>query len=146
MSDVLFEHQDGVTVTHSLADFQPQRPRSANVGFMVDKMALGQLFSKYLIFSYQISFHQFVHIHYFSCLQRYIRPILTSSLSNKLNQLYGSEHYSRGHQLCSHSIVSQHFMEFEGSLPHLQEFSNCAYPKPDQSSPHHPILPLQDPS
>jgi hypothetical protein len=27
----------------------------------------------------------------------------------------GSEHYSRGHQLCSHLIVSQHFMETEVS-------------------------------
>jgi hypothetical protein len=27
------------------------------------------------------------------------------------NSLYGAEHYSRGHQLCSQSIVSQHFTE-----------------------------------
>jgi hypothetical protein len=39
--------------------------------------------------------------------------------------------------LCSHSVVSQHFMEPEGSLPHSQQFSICAYPEPDQSSPQH---------
>jgi hypothetical protein len=53
----------------------------------------------------------------------------------------GAEHYSRGH-----SIVSQRFMEHESSLPHSQELSTCPYPEPDQSSPHHPIPPLQDAS
>jgi hypothetical protein len=59
--------------------------------------------------------------------------------------LYGAEHYSRGHQLCSHSTVSQHFMEPEGSLPR-QELFTCFYPEQDQSSPHHAILYLQDSS
>jgi hypothetical protein len=36
-------------------------------------------------------------------------------------------------------------MEPEGSIPNSQELSTCPYPEPDQSSPHHPILPLQDP-
>jgi hypothetical protein len=40
-------------------------------------------------------------------------------------QHYGVEHYSRGHQLCRHSIVSQHFMEPEGSSPNSQELSTC---------------------
>jgi hypothetical protein len=57
---------------------------------------------------------------------------------NKLNQLthelYRAEHFSTGHQLRSHSIVSQHFMEPEGSLQHLQEPSTCPFPEPDQSS------------
>jgi hypothetical protein len=39
-----------------------------------------------------------------------------------------------------------HFMEPEGSLPHSQELFTCPYPEPDQSSPHQPILSLQDPS
>jgi hypothetical protein len=43
-------------------------------------------------------------------------------------------------------IVSQHFMELVGSIPNSQELSTCSYPYPDQSSPHHPIPPLQDPS
>jgi hypothetical protein len=34
-------------------------------------------------------------------------------------------------------------MELDGSLPSSQELSTCTYPEPDQSSPHHPILPLQ---
>jgi hypothetical protein len=48
--------------------------------------------------------------------------------------------------MLGHSIVSQHFMEPKGSIPHSQELSTCSYPEPDQSSPHHPIPPLQDPS
>jgi hypothetical protein len=43
-----------------------------------------------------------------------------------------------------HSVVSQHFMEPEGSIPNSQELSTCSYPEPDQSSPHHPIPPLED--
>jgi hypothetical protein len=37
-------------------------------------------------------------------------------------------------------------MEPEGSLPSSQELSNCTYPEPDQSSPHHPIVSLNGPS
>jgi hypothetical protein len=43
----------------------------------------------------------------------------------------------------SHSATqdfSQHFMEPEGSLPCPQDPTTGPYPKPDQSSPHHPIL------
>jgi hypothetical protein len=40
--------------------------------------------------------------------------------------------------LFGHSIVSQHFMEPEGSIPNSQELSICSYPEPDQSSPHYP--------
>jgi hypothetical protein len=45
--------------------------------------------------------------------------------------------------MLGHSIVSQHFMEPEGLLPNSQELSICSYPEPDQSSPHHPIPPVQ---
>jgi hypothetical protein len=48
--------------------------------------------------------------------------------------------------LCSHSVVSQHFREPEGSLPHSQELSTCTYPEPDQSSPQHSLLSLKGPS
>jgi hypothetical protein len=34
------------------------------------------------------------------------------------------------------SIVSQHFMEPERSIPNSQQLSTCSYPYPDQSSPH----------
>jgi hypothetical protein len=47
--------------------------------------------------------------------------------------------------MLGHSIVSQHFMELEGSIPNSQELSTCSYPEPDQSSSHHSIPPLQDP-
>jgi hypothetical protein len=49
----------------------------------------------------------------------------------------------RGHQLCSRSIVSQHFIKPRSSLLHSQELSICPYTEPDQSNPHHPILSLQ---
>jgi hypothetical protein len=42
--------------------------------------------------------------------------------------------------MLDHSIVSQHFMEHEGSIPNSQELSTCSYPEPDQSSPHVPNL------
>jgi hypothetical protein len=48
--------------------------------------------------------------------------------------------------MLGHSIVSQHFMEPEGSIPNSQQLSTCSYSEPDQFSPHHPIPPLQDPS
>jgi hypothetical protein len=37
-------------------------------------------------------------------------------------------------------------VEPEGSIPNSQEVATCPYPEPDQSSPHHPIPPLRDPS
>jgi hypothetical protein len=39
------------------------RARSVHVGFVVDKVALGQVFSDYLGFRYQSSFHQILHSH-----------------------------------------------------------------------------------
>jgi hypothetical protein len=47
--------------------------------------------------------------------------------------------------MLGHSIVSQHFMEPEGSIPNSQELSTSSYPEPDQSSPYNSIPPLQDP-
>jgi hypothetical protein len=58
------------------------------------------------------------------------------------NQLCEAESYSRGHQLCSYSIVYQHFMEHEGSIQRSQELYTCTYREPNQLSPHHPILSL----
>jgi hypothetical protein len=55
-------------------------------------------------------------------------------------KLCGAEHHSRGPQLLGNSIVSQHFMEPEGSIPNSQEPSTCPYPEPHQSCPHQPIL------
>jgi hypothetical protein len=37
---------------------------SRHVGFMVDKVALGQVFSEYFGFPCQSSFHQFLHNHH----------------------------------------------------------------------------------
>jgi hypothetical protein len=37
-------------------------------------------------------------------------------------------------------------MKPEGSITNLQKISTCPCPQPDQSSPHHPVPLLQDPS
>jgi hypothetical protein len=39
-------------------------PRSGHVGFMVDKVAVGQVFSKYFHFPCQFSFHRLLHPHH----------------------------------------------------------------------------------
>jgi hypothetical protein len=48
--------------------FPPRRPglepRSGHVGFVVDKVALGQIFSEYFGFPCQFSFHRLLHIHH----------------------------------------------------------------------------------
>jgi hypothetical protein len=67
-------------------------------------------------------------------------------IDKQTNYLCGAEHYSTAYKVCRHSIVSQHFMEAEGSWPSSQELFTSTYPERDQSSPHHPILSLQDPS
>jgi hypothetical protein len=50
-----------------VAGFPPRRPGfkpgSSPVGFVVDKVALGQIFSEYFGFPCQSSFHQFLHNH-----------------------------------------------------------------------------------
>jgi hypothetical protein len=51
-----------------VAGFPPRRPGfkpgSSHVGFVVDKVALGQVFSEYFGFPCQSSFHQFLHNHH----------------------------------------------------------------------------------
>jgi hypothetical protein len=44
----------------------PGQVRSGHVGFVVDKVALGQVFSKYFGFSCQFSFHRLFHTHHIS--------------------------------------------------------------------------------
>jgi hypothetical protein len=50
-----------------VAGFPPRRPgfdpRSGHVGFVVDKVALGQIFSEYFGFPCQSSFHRLLHNH-----------------------------------------------------------------------------------
>jgi hypothetical protein len=51
-----------------VAGFPPRRPefqpRSGHVGFVVDKVALGQGFSEYFGFPCQFSFHRLLHTHH----------------------------------------------------------------------------------
>jgi hypothetical protein len=60
--------------------------------------------------------------------------------SNLVYELDGAEPFLRSRQLCSCSRTSQHFMAPEGSLLCSREPSTGPYPKPDRSSPNHPIL------
>jgi hypothetical protein len=53
---------------------------------------------------------------------------------------HGVQPFSRSRQLCSHSRISEHFMEPEGSIPRPQKPSTGPYPEPYQSNPLHPIL------
>jgi hypothetical protein len=57
---------------------------------------------------------------------RQVRPKRRGASSAPIN--CGAECHSRGHKLCSHLVVSQHFMESEGSLLSSQELSTCICP------------------
>jgi hypothetical protein len=52
---------------------------------------------------------------------------------------HGAEPFLRRHKLCSYATISQHFMEPKGSSLCSQDPSIGPHPKPDQSSPYHPI-------
>jgi hypothetical protein len=67
--------------------------------------------------------------------------LLSKYIYNYLT-LWSSALLERSPVVMWHSIVFQHFMEPEGSIPNSQELSTCSYPELDQSSPHHPIPPL----
>jgi hypothetical protein len=47
-----------------VAGVPPLRPRSEPVGFVLDEVALGQVFSEYFGFPCQFSFHRLLHIHH----------------------------------------------------------------------------------
>jgi hypothetical protein len=58
-------HQAVPQLKRLVAGFSPRRPgfpSGQRVGFVVDKAALGQVFSEYFSFPCQ-SFHQFLHHH-----------------------------------------------------------------------------------
>jgi hypothetical protein len=61
-------HWGPVSRLRRLVDGFPPRwpefdPRSGHVGFVVDEVALGQVFSEYFCFPCQFSFHQLLHTH-----------------------------------------------------------------------------------
>jgi hypothetical protein len=58
-------------------------------------------------------------------------------LTNQLTNC-GAERYWRGHQLCSHSVVSHHLIVHDGSLPRSQELSP-PIPILSQTNPVHTI-------
>jgi hypothetical protein len=58
----------GPYLSRLVAGSPPRRPgfepRSGHVGLVVDKVALGQVFSEYFDFPCQFSFHRLLHIHH----------------------------------------------------------------------------------
>jgi hypothetical protein len=56
------------------------------VGFLLNKVAVGPVSSEYSSFLYQFSFHQPLHIHQSSYHRRYIVSRLTASLNNQIKQ------------------------------------------------------------
>jgi hypothetical protein len=53
-----------------LHNFPPRQPgfepKSGHVGFVVDKVAVGQIFSEYFGYPYHFSFHRLLHTHHLS--------------------------------------------------------------------------------
>jgi hypothetical protein len=66
-----------------LGHYQPchspgsQSLASNHVGFVVDKVALGKIFSENFCFPCQFSFHQLLHIHYHPIIQGFVVSILS---------------------------------------------------------------------
>jgi hypothetical protein len=57
------------------------RTRSCHVGFVVYKVALGQIFSEYFGFPYQFSFYRLLHTHHLSSGAGTIGQLVASGLS-----------------------------------------------------------------
>jgi hypothetical protein len=57
-------------LTRLFAGFPPRKPgfdpRSGHVGFVVDKVALGQVFYEFFDFPHEFSFHRLLHNHHLS--------------------------------------------------------------------------------
>jgi hypothetical protein len=64
--------------------------------------------------------------------------------SNYFHYLHGADRFLGSRHFRTYSKISQHFIEHGGSLLCSQEPSCGPYPEPDQTSPYHPILSLQD--
>jgi hypothetical protein len=56
--------KEGRAIAQAVSCWPGFEPRSGHVGFVVDKVALGQDFSEYFGFSRQFSFHRLFHIHH----------------------------------------------------------------------------------
>jgi hypothetical protein len=61
-------------------------PSWGDVGFVVDKVALGKIFSEYFGFPCQLSYQQLIHIHWSSYRRCYIVSILRASLNKELTK------------------------------------------------------------
>jgi hypothetical protein len=56
-------HLPGVTgraIAQAVSRFEP---KPGHMGFVVDKVALGQVFSEYFCFTCKLSFHRLLHTH-----------------------------------------------------------------------------------
>jgi hypothetical protein len=89
---------------------------SGHMGFVVDKVALAHVVSKYFSLPCQFSFHQLLHIHLSSCHRRYIVSTLTASLNNtnpfnKTDKF--NEHFPSGV-----SIKTPHVLQYVPAILH----------------------------
>jgi hypothetical protein len=53
----------GRAIAQAVSRWLPTMAARVQLGFVVDKVALGRVFSKYFGFPYQSSFHQILHHH-----------------------------------------------------------------------------------
>jgi hypothetical protein len=68
----------------AFSPLQPKfSPKLGHVGFVVDKVTLGQIYSEYFDFSWKFSFHQLLHVNYSLYRRRRIFSILSASLNKK---------------------------------------------------------------
>jgi hypothetical protein len=57
---------EGLAIAQAVSRRLGFQPRSGHVGFMLDKVALGKVFSEYFGFSYQLLLRQILHNHHLS--------------------------------------------------------------------------------
>jgi hypothetical protein len=77
------------------------RARSGHVGFVVDKVALGQVFSEYFSFPCHISFHRLFHAHHLSAGDGTIGQLLILTPPKKKPLAVTSKHLTNNADLAS---------------------------------------------
>jgi hypothetical protein len=79
-------------------------PRSGRMGFVVDKVALGQVVSEYFGFPFQFSFHQLLHTHLSSgagSIRQLVADVPSGlSLNPHPSKLKKESLYSLGRRMC----------------------------------------------
>jgi hypothetical protein len=85
------------------------------VGFVVDKVTLGQVFSEYFGFPCQFAFHQLLHIHYLSYFRGYPQITFLKDTADVTRRHLGRQHEKDNHLL----IQWLHILETVMSKPNV---------------------------